>query len=229
MPSRSWQTLTGTVARKGDELILFPKIDWNVTPKNHASFEYNRMRWSSPAGIQTAAVVNRGIESFGDDFVKDDTGIARLTSNLSPTLVNEGRFNYGRDFEFETGQPSIAGEPISGQGVSPQITISGASGFVFGKPNFLDRPAYPDERRTQVADTLSWSRGRHLLKFGADINHVDDVLNNLFLGAGAYSYSTRVDFITDYTAYITNPAGPAKLCGGLSATAAFPGFWSAGV
>ncbi len=215
------QTLTGTVARKGDELILFPKIDWNVTPKNHASFEYNRMRWSSPAGIQTAAVVNRGIESFGDDFVKDDTGIARLTSNLSPTLVNEGRFNYGRDFEFETGQPSIAGEPISGQGVSPQITISGASGFVFGKPNFLDRPAYPDERRTQVADTLSWSRGRHLLKFGADINHVDDVLNNLFLGAGAYSYSTRVDFITDYTAYITNPASPAKLCGGLSCYSSF--------
>ena len=67
---------------RANELILFPKIDWNVTPKNHASFEYNRMRWSSPAGIQTAAVVFRGIESFGDDFVKDDTGIAR--SDLNP-------------------------------------------------------------------------------------------------------------------------------------------------
>ena len=92
---------------------------------------------------------------------------------------------------------------------------------MFGKPNFLDRPAYPDERRTQVADTLSWSRGKHLFKFGADINHVDDLLNNLFLGAGAYSYSTRVDFITDYTAYVTNPANPAKLCGGLACYSSF--------
>lgn len=215
------QTLTGNVSRRGDELILFPKIDWNVTPKNRASFEYNRMRWSSPAGIQTAAVVFRGVDSFGDDFVKDDTGIARLTSTLSPTLVNEARFSYGRDFEFETGQPAIAGEPVSSQGVSPQITISGASGFVFGKPNFLDRAAYPDERRLQVADSLSWSRGQHLLKFGADINHVNDILNNLFQGAGAYSYTNRADYITDFVAYTNNPSNPGKLCAGLPCYSSF--------
>jgi hypothetical protein len=203
-------TLTGTVPRTGDELVLFPKIDWNVTPKNRASFQYNRMRWSSPAGIQTAAVVNRGIESFGDDFVKADTGIARLTTTLTPTLINEALFNYGRDFEFEFGQPSIPGEPVSQQGVSPQITISGAAGFVFGKPNFLDRPDYPDERRIQVADTLSWSHGKHLLKFGADINRVNDVFNNLFLGAGAYSYANRVAFIEDY---VSGTTGHTAFCG----------------
>jgi len=202
--------LTGTVPRTGDELVLFPKIDWNVTPKNHATFEYNRMRWSSPAGIQSAAVVFRGIESFGNDYVKDDTAIARLSTTLSPTLVNEARFNYGRDFEFETGQPSIAGEPVSQFGVSPQIGISGSAGFTFGKPNFLERPAYPDERRTQVADTLSWSRGKHLLKFGADVNRVDDLFNNLFQGAGQYSYSNRVLYMADYIAAET--AGQGTFC-----------------
>lgn len=216
------QTLTGSVPRTGDELVLFPKIDWNVTPKNHASFEYNRMRWSSPAGIQSQGVVFRGIDSFGNDYVKDDTGIARLTSTLSSTLINEARFNYGRDFEYETGQPSIPGEPVaSSTGVSPQVTIQGASGFVFGKPNFLERPAYPDERRTQVADTLSWSKGKHLFKFGADINRVDDLLNNLFSGFGAYTYANRVDYITDYVAYATNPTSPAKLCAGLSCYTSF--------
>jgi len=212
------QTLTGTIPRTGDELVLFPKIDWIATPSNHATFQYNRMRWSSPAGIQTNPVVFRGIESFGNDYVKTDTGIARLTSTLSPTLVNEASFNYGRDFEFETGQPSIPGEPVaSATGVSPQVTIQGNAGFVFGKPNFLDRPAYPDERRTQIGDALSWSTGKHLLKFGGDINRVHDLLNNLFSGAGAYTYSNRVDYITDYVAYVTNPANPAKLCvGGLA-------------
>src|SRR5207245_9318161 len=30
--------LTGTVPRRGDQLILLPKIDWNITSKHHASF-----------------------------------------------------------------------------------------------------------------------------------------------------------------------------------------------
>src|SRR5580692_4591641 len=72
------QTLTGTVGRRGDQLILLPKIDWNINSKNHASFTYNRLRWNSPEGIQTAAVVNRGVESFGNDYVKDDWGVAKL-------------------------------------------------------------------------------------------------------------------------------------------------------
>src|SRR6266853_2002262 len=69
------QSLTVVVPRTGDELLLFPKIDWVVNSKNHLSMEYNRMRWASPAGIQTAGVVFRGQESFGNDFVKDDTVI----------------------------------------------------------------------------------------------------------------------------------------------------------
>src|SRR6266852_926762 len=140
------QSLTGVVPRTGDELLLFPKIDWNLNPKHHLSMEFNRMRWASPAGIQTAGVVFRGKESFGNDFVKDDTAIARLVSTISSTMTNELRFQYGRDFEFENTQPAIAGEPVSGQGISPQITISGSAGIVFGKPNFLDRRYYPDER-----------------------------------------------------------------------------------
>ncbi len=199
-------TLTGNVARKGDELVLFPKLDWNINDKHHASVEYNRMRWSSPAGVQTAAVVFRGVESFGDDFVKVDTLVARLSSTLSSRMVNEFRFSYGRDFEFQTGQPSIAGEPVSQFGISPQIGISGTAGFTFWKPNFLDRAAYPDERSTQFADTLSISRGKHLFKFGADIRKVDDLLNNLFQNAGAYSYNNRVDFISDYIAFTTSHA-----------------------
>src|SRR5262249_15912901 len=144
-------SLTGQVGRRGDQLIMLPKIDWNVTSRNHASFTYNRLRWASPAGIQTAGVVNRGIESFGDDFVKEDWGIARLVSSVSSSITNELRYQYGRDFEFQFAQGPISGEPVSAQGSSPQITVNGVGGFVFGKPNFLDRPAFPKEPRNQVA------------------------------------------------------------------------------
>ncbi len=192
--------LTGTIGRRGDQLILLPKIDWNINSKNHVSFTYNRLRWNSPEGIQTAAVVNRGIESFGNDYVKEDWGIARLITTVSSNMTNELRYQYGRDFEFENGQNPIAGEPVSTLGFSPQITINGVGGWIFGMPNFLNRPQYPEERRNQIADTFAWNHGRHLIKFGFDINHVHDSEVNLFTGFGAYSYNTRVDWISDFVA-----------------------------
>jgi hypothetical protein len=198
--------LTGTVGRRGDQLILLPKIDWNINSRNHASFTYNRLRWNSPEGIQSAAVVNRGVESFGNDFVKDDWGIARLTTTISSAMTNELRYQYGRDFEFENGQPSIALEPVSQLGFSPQVSVGGVGGFLFGMPNFLNRPAFPDEKRNQVADTLSWNRGTHLIKFGFDINHVYDNEINLFEGFGAYTYGNRVDWISDFVSNATTHA-----------------------
>jgi len=209
--------LTGTVGRRGDQLILLPKIDWNVNSKNHASFTYNRLRWNSPEGIQTGAVVNRGVESFGNDYVKDDWGVAKLITTVSPTITNELRYQYGRDFEFENGQNPITGEPASSLLFSPQITINDAAvgGFVFGMPNFLNRPQFPDERRNQVADTLAWSHGTHLFKFGFDVNHVHDLEVNLFEGFGAYAYNTRADYITDFVAYersVENKTPIAPLC-----------------
>ena len=203
------QTLTGVVPRTGDELLLFPKIDWKVTDKHHFSASYNRMRWNSPAGIQTAGVVFRGRESFGNDFVKADTVIGRLTSTFSPTVINEFRFTFGRDFEFQDAQGPIPGEPVSQQGVSAQITIQGNAGIVFGKPDFLNRRANPDENNYQYSDTVSWSRGRHFLKFGVDINHVHDLIDSLFQESGASIYSNRVDYISDYAAFVNNFAQPA--------------------
>ncbi len=203
------QTLTGIVPRNGDELLLFPKIDWNITSNHHFSASYNRMRWSSPAGIQTQGVVFRGKESFGNDFVKNDTVIGRLTSTFSPTVINEFRFTFGRDFEFQNSQPSIPGEPVSLQGVSPQITIQGNAGIVFGKPNFLERRAFPDEHNYQYSDTVSWTRGKHFLKFGVDINRVNDLMDNLFQESGAITYSNRVDYLSDYAAFVNNFAQAA--------------------
>ena len=55
----------------GDQTIYFPKLDWQVNGKNHVSVEANRMRWTSPAGIQTAPAVAYGLSSFGNDYVRD--------------------------------------------------------------------------------------------------------------------------------------------------------------
>jgi len=72
----------GPVARKGQATIFLPKVDWTINSRNHASFEVNRMRWASPAGIQTQASNTFGIASFGNDYVRDTWGVAKLYTSF---------------------------------------------------------------------------------------------------------------------------------------------------
>jgi hypothetical protein len=202
------QSLTGVVERTGDQTLVLPKIDWKVGNAHSLAVTYNRLRWDSPAGVQTQAVVNRGVESWGNDGVDDDWTTARLNSVIGSKMTNEIRFQWGRDFEFQSSQPPLPGEPVSASGRTPAVDISGAGGIVFGKPNFLERRAYPDERRIDVGDTFTIAGGVHLLKIGGDVSRVSDVLDNLFQEGGVYAYSNRVDFITDYATNVKN-AGPA--------------------
>ncbi len=193
-----FSSLSGTVPRTGNQMLSFPKIDYKFNSANTFTFSYNRLRWTSPYGVQTNSVVARGIDSFGDDFVKDDTGVARWTSIISPSMSNELRFQYSRDYEYEFANPAIAGEPLDSRGYSPDTAISGAAAFEWGQPYYTQRYAYPEERRVQVADTVSWAKGKHLIKAGVDINHVNDLINYLNTAGGEYYYNNRVDFISDF-------------------------------
>ena len=219
---------TGEVPRTGDQDILFPKIDWKINNSNTASVSYNRMRWNSPAGIQTQPTVTYGKNSFGNDYVKTDMMNARLNTTFSTTMTNELRYQYGRDFEFETSQAPSSVETQAGLdtaygGRPPYITISGG-GMNLGRANFLERTAYPDERRNQVSDTATKVWGNHLLKFGVDFDHNDDLLDNLYTGGGQYSYSNRTNFISDL--YLsqngrTTPCSTATPCNFSSFSQAF--------
>lgn len=193
---------TGLVPRSGDQKLFFPKIDWHVNDRNVFTISYNRLRWESINGIQTQATNTRGRTNFGDDFVEVDSLNARLQSTITSNFLNEFRFQYGRDFESQTSSPPLPGEPMTALGGtrSPNIFITG--GLEMGTPTFLERGRFPDERRWQFADTMTYIRGRHTLKFGADINKVTDDISNLRFEAGAYSYTggqPLADFILDFT------------------------------
>ncbi|MGH9871248.1 MAG: TonB-dependent receptor domain-containing protein [Pyrinomonadaceae bacterium] len=206
-------SLTGSVARRGDQKIFFPKVDWNITQNHTLTGSYNRVRWFSPAGVQTQATNTRGRASFGDDGVQIDAFNLRLASTISPTLLNEARFQWARDNEFQVSQPPLPGEPTTGlNGRSPDVFLT--NGIEFGKPTFLERAAFPDERRWQFADTVTLSAGNHTVKFGGDINYVKDLQINLFQEGGAYSYSNINDFIVDYTNWTSAGAlrTAAKVC-----------------
>ena len=209
------QTTLGTVPRTGDQTIYFPKIDWQVNARNHFSVEANRMRWTSPAGIQTAPAVAYGLSSFGNDYVRDSWIVGRLDTLFSPAWSNEARYMYGRDFEYETNQAPTAYETstliktptyTNPLGLPSNVYLTGF--FQIGTPQFLLRGAYPDERRYQFSDTLNWIHGNHNFKFGGDYVHTYDLLSNLYNQFGGFTYSgntTLGNYISD--AYLAGAAG----------------------
>ncbi|PYT00590.1 MAG: hypothetical protein DMF65_08530 [Acidobacteria bacterium] len=143
----------------------------------------------------------------------------RENATLSNKLLNEFRYQWGRDNEFQFSQPPLAGEPTNSVGGrSPQTFIT--NGFSFGIPEFLERPAFPDERRNQFADTMTLTQGSHTLKWGGDINFVKDIISNLRFSGGEFNYTGGVnavgfygglnDFIIDYTNFISPGSLPAN-------------------
>jgi Carboxypeptidase regulatory-like domain/TonB dependent receptor-like, beta-barrel len=197
-------SLAGEVPRRGDQKLFLPKLDWNINPKNAFTATYNRLRWASPSGVQTGATVTRDRRGFGDDFVTVDSLNLRLSSTISSKLINEGRFLWSHELDSQIANQPLPGEPTTADGNSPQVALT--NGLTFGKATSLDRKALPDEKRFQYADTLTYSVGNHTVKFGLDINHVKDVDDNLFTGAGSYTYSNINDFIVDYVNFTTNGA-----------------------
>jgi hypothetical protein len=200
----------GPVPRTGKQTIFFPKVDWQINSKNRASFEVNRMRWSSPAGIQTQSSNTFGVASFGNDYVRDTWGVAKLYTFFTPNFSNEARFQYGRDFEFEFAQnptayetanflnPPTAPSYVNPLGLPPDVFIT--NGFDMGVPTFLQRPAYPDERTTQFADTITWTLGKHTVKFGGDFRHVNELSQNLRFQYGSFSYTSVANYLSDLLA-----------------------------
>jgi outer membrane receptor protein involved in Fe transport len=197
-------SLTGETPRRQDQKLFLPKIDWQVNDNNLFTVSYNRLRAESPAGLQTQATNTLGRRSFGDDFVNVDSLNVRLQSTLSANILNEARFQYSRDNEFAFSQEPLPGEPTTATTVagarSPQVVLTG--GLTFGTTQNFERVKFPDEKRLQFANSTTWNKGRHTIKFGGDYNRVTDDIENLRSQTGSYIYSTINDFIIDYVNYL---------------------------
>jgi len=162
--------------REGNNDIFLGKVDYTVNNKNTFTAQYNMHRWDSPNGVQTQPVISVSPSANGADKVKTDFALFSLNSVVSDKWLNEARVQIGRDFESQ--EPNLP--------TGPGTTVTG--GIDIGIPNFLPRPKYPDERRYQFIDNVTYYYGAHSIKSGFDFNFVHEDLVNLFQGAGIYAY-----------------------------------------
>jgi hypothetical protein len=76
------------------------------------------------------------------------------------------------------------------------------AGVQLGPANYLPR-VEPMETRNEFADDVSWSKGKHMLKFGVTFENVQDDISYLSGRFGSYSYPTVNSFALDYTGNTT--------------------------
>ena len=176
--------------RTFNQNLSLAKVDWLLNSTNVFSATYNYLNARALNGIQTG-VVTGSTGSNGSDDVRIHSLNLRLTSTLSPRSVNEVRFQWGRDFEYE-----FANQP------PPNVAVGS---FAWGRATYLERYASPDERRLQFVDNLSRIIGRHSFKFGGEVNRVRDIINNPANFGGAYSYSNALLFGRDLLGQTTTP------------------------
>jgi hypothetical protein len=179
-----FNSVAGLSPREGNNKVTFAKVDSSLSPNQTLSLSYNGHRWDSPNGVQTQPVITVADSMNGSDVVKTDFFVGSLNSILSQRWLNEFRIQIGRDNEEQ--RPN---------GVPPGTTVTGGIGF--GMPDFLPRTAFPHEQRYQFIDAMTFYRGAHSIKAGADINFVKELQINLFRGGGVYSYSNFSSLATD--------------------------------
>jgi Carboxypeptidase regulatory-like domain/TonB dependent receptor len=171
------QSLTGSYPRTAINDIAFAKLDYQLNASNRLSAGFDFDDFHAPNSYNSSTSVNNNsVTANGPAVTHTRFFVASWASVLSPTTVNDFRFQWGLDNEI-----------IGANSGGPNVSI--ASVMAYGLPNALPRPAFPDEHRLQFTDTISKSLGKHQLKAGVDVNRIHELLINLFQGGGVYSYS----------------------------------------
>ena len=129
-----------------------------------------------------------------------------MTSTISSNIVNEARFQWGREFArsfldtLSPGEQALESRATTSfSGLLPSFSYT--NGFQFGVSANFQRNRFPLEKTVQFADSLTWIMGKHTFKFGGDYKSSRDDIDNLRTGAGAFSYNNVQDLIGD----LTNP------------------------
>ena len=190
--------LNTTLERTVTQDLGFGKIDYHLNERNTISASLNILRWVSPNGLQTAATLNNGIGVGGNanSSVRSKFGRLAWTSVPTNTIVNEFRFGWFKDKQFDYPNDALGIPGIGFLGITITPTANLGTAQDYPRTN-------PSENRFQYADTLSMVKGAHSLKFGADISRTEDYTNLLFNRTGTYTFPNFTAFAQDLTGNTT--------------------------
>jgi hypothetical protein len=162
---------------------LLTRGDWrpNSTDSVFGRYIYSNRKRQIP-GAFGGIIDGTGTSAFGNQTIKTNAFVGGWTRVLSSTRVNEFRISWSQSTSDAVQQsfgltpsggaviPGMITNPVVAGGF-PGITIDGFFGGSglgrIGSPDFL--PKFQHTNQFEYIDTLSWLRGNHAFKIGADI------------------------------------------------------------
>jgi hypothetical protein len=181
---------------------LLTRMDWKPGPTDSVFGRYiysNRTR--QIPGAFGGVVDGTGTSAFGNQTIKTNAVVGGWTRVISSAMVNEFRISWSQATSDAVHQafgltppaaatiPGSVTNPLVAGGL-PGIAIDtyfGGSGLGrIGSPDFL--PKFQHTNQFEFIDTVSWLRGNHALKAGADLIMP---MNNEFMDVPATRGSLR--------------------------------------
>ncbi len=161
--------------------VYLGKVDYTLNNNNQLSTRYNAQRFKGQG--QENSGTTSAFEHTGASNVGSDTLGVQETATLSQNVLNVLKFSYQRDSE-----PGLANS------INPEALVRNAGQTLLSVGRNSFSPRETTIHRQEYGDTLSWLRGRHNLKFGADI--LRDSILNFFPGnfSGSYTFNSLEDF-----------------------------------
>lgn len=153
------------------------RVDWTPTSNDTIFTRFNYFnRTRDIPGYFGGLADGTSTSAWGNQVLKGASVVLGWTRILGPSMVNDFRFGWVRDYSqaqqqpFTSSQtagdflPGIPNNPAIGGGV-PLTTFTNKT--FLGSPDFLPKQQVP--MLYQYNDTLAWTRGSHSLKFGATV------------------------------------------------------------
>jgi Carboxypeptidase regulatory-like domain len=155
----------GTKARKRDDWVTTPRLDFQATARDSLFLSLNLNRFKSPGGVITDPTVgNYGLQTLANAYVHTFQATLGWTHTFSAKMLNE--------FHVSTSQDNEIATPTGLAPDAPTVILDSPAAFILGNSPFSVGRVF--ERQYSLADRVDYVIGRHTLQFGFDFNRARD-------------------------------------------------------
>ena len=193
-----YQPTTLSIPATFHEYQILGNFDYVLNSKNTLSSRYFYTTEPQVYSFNCAAGGGCLDQSGAHSVFLNQEMVFKLTSILTNNLVNEARISIQRNVTNQTPESKFTDAQVGITPVTPlvpnldQILVSGL--FAVGI-NGAGPPTFNTITQWEAADQVSWTRGRHTIRFGGEIER--DRWNWLFpgLAVGSLSFNSFSDFL----------------------------------
>jgi hypothetical protein len=155
----------GIKARNGNDWVITPRLDYQLTNRDSLFLTFNVNRFNSPGGvILDPTVGNYGTQTLANAYVRTFQTTLGWTHTFSSRLLNEFHAGTSQDNEIAT--------PTGLAGNTPTVVLDSPAAFILGNAPFSIGRVF--ERQYSLSDRVDYVIGKHTFQFGFDFNRTWD-------------------------------------------------------